>query len=394
MKRHRSAIISLAVLIVLALAAPSLPRAEAASAEFVLTTLETLQENYVDPVSAVTMLNAALVSLKQRTGVAPFDGPIPKGVSEARAAVLFTQRFDEVFSVVRARYSATDLAYAASAGMLESLHDSHTGFIPPGSDQGPRPHQSYARRGDRVSQDLRVRPRRRERASRRDPLLASQLAARARPGPAGESGRPGGGTPQHRRRPVAAELCHSTDDEPERQDRADGDHGAADPPGVDSHRCARRRGQRIGVGAARVRAAGAGAGGDRRRQDRRGGRDRDYGRSAGKRRDGGDRGAAPQRQGRALGGAWGHPGRTAVARDLRAHPGARQPVRSRGQPVEDTTGSPVRPAPPARRRRPLGRAHRLFWGDGSNRLSSSTVCPDIPLHSLPPPSSTPVPRES
>src|SRR5438309_3259653 len=131
MKRHRSAIISLAVLIVLALAAPSLPRAEAASAEFVLTTLETLQENYVDPVSAVTMLNAALVSLKQRTGVGPFDGPIPKGVSEARAAVLFTQRFDEVFSVVRARYSATDLAYAASAGMLESLHDSHTGFIPP-----------------------------------------------------------------------------------------------------------------------------------------------------------------------------------------------------------------------------------------------------------------------
>ena len=131
MKRHRSAIVSLAVLVVLALAAPSLPRAEAANAEFVLTTLETLQENYVDPVSAVTMLNAALVSLKQRTGVGPFDGPIPKGVSEARAAVLFTQRFDEVFSVVRARYSATDLAYAASAGMLESLHDSHTGFIPP-----------------------------------------------------------------------------------------------------------------------------------------------------------------------------------------------------------------------------------------------------------------------
>jgi carboxyl-terminal processing protease len=131
MKWCRSAIVSLAMLVTLALAAPSLPRAEAANAEFVLATLETLRENYVDPVSTVTMLNAALASLKQRTGVAPFDGPIPSGASEARAGVLFIQRFDEVFSMVRERYSATDLAYTASAGMLESLHDSHTGFIPP-----------------------------------------------------------------------------------------------------------------------------------------------------------------------------------------------------------------------------------------------------------------------
>ena len=131
MKRTRAALVLLAVLLVAALAAPSLPRAEAADASFVVTTLETLQQNYVDKLSAVTMLNAALDALSQRTGVAPFDGPIPSGVDGGRAGVLFSQRFDEIFSKVRERYSQTDLAYAAAAGMLESLHDSHTGFIPP-----------------------------------------------------------------------------------------------------------------------------------------------------------------------------------------------------------------------------------------------------------------------
>ncbi len=131
MTRCRSALVALAVLVVLTLAAPALPRAEATDAGFVLTTLETLRENYVDPVSAVPMLNAALATLTQKTGVAPFDGLIPSGVSDVRAGVLFLQRFDEIFSRVRERYSATDLAYTATAGMLESLHDSHTGFIPP-----------------------------------------------------------------------------------------------------------------------------------------------------------------------------------------------------------------------------------------------------------------------
>src|SRR5262249_14709027 len=74
-------------------------------------------------------------SLQRKTGVAPFDGPIPAGVPAGRAGELFTQRFDEILSKVRDRYSATDLAYAASAGMLESLHDSHTGFIPPAAYQ-------------------------------------------------------------------------------------------------------------------------------------------------------------------------------------------------------------------------------------------------------------------
>jgi len=81
------------------------------------------------------MLNAALATLTQRTGVAPFDGSIPPGVDDRRAGVMFSQRFDEILSRVRERYSPTDLAYTAAAGMLESLHDSHTGFIPPAAYQ-------------------------------------------------------------------------------------------------------------------------------------------------------------------------------------------------------------------------------------------------------------------
>src|SRR3984893_5570663 len=135
MKRTRGASVLLAVLLVVALAGPSLPRAGPPDASFVVTTLETLQHNYVDKLSAVTMLNAALEALSQRTGVSPFDGPIPSGVDDGRAGVLFSQRFDEILSKVRERFSPTDLAYAAAAGMLESLHDSHTGFIPPSAYQ-------------------------------------------------------------------------------------------------------------------------------------------------------------------------------------------------------------------------------------------------------------------
>ncbi len=135
MRQSRSFGVALAVVLVVALAAPSLPRAEAAGASFVITTLETLRHHYVDQVSTVTMLNAALGSLTQRTGVVPFDGPIPAGIDDERSSGLFTQRFDEIVSQAAGRYSATDLAYAAAAGMLESLHDSHTGFIPPAAYQ-------------------------------------------------------------------------------------------------------------------------------------------------------------------------------------------------------------------------------------------------------------------
>ena len=109
----------------------ALPQAAAADADFVLAALRTLQQNYVDVVPSPKMLNAALESLHKQTGAAPFAGPIPSTADDDRAAVLFAQRFNEILSQVAERYSATTLAYAAVTGMLESLHDSHTGFIPP-----------------------------------------------------------------------------------------------------------------------------------------------------------------------------------------------------------------------------------------------------------------------
>src|SRR5207302_9185410 len=135
MKRSRMIAALLAAVLAVTAAAPAIPRAEAADAGFVLETLQTLRENYVDPLSSVMMLNAALTSLEQKTGVSSFSGRIPQGVSDTLVSGLFTQRFDEIFSRVKGQYSVTDLAYAASAGMLESLHDSHTGFIPPAAYQ-------------------------------------------------------------------------------------------------------------------------------------------------------------------------------------------------------------------------------------------------------------------
>lgn len=131
MIRARLSSVLLAGLLAVSLVAPALPRAEAADAQFVLSALGTLQGNYVDKLPSGPLLNAALQTLVKKTGATAFDGPIPEGTSEAYAASMFVQRFDEILTKAGDRYSATDLAYAATAGMLESLHDSHTGFVPP-----------------------------------------------------------------------------------------------------------------------------------------------------------------------------------------------------------------------------------------------------------------------
>lgn len=129
-------------IVAVALALPPLPLAEAADAQFVLTALDTLQKNYVDPLPAPALLNAALDALRQKYTVSPFGGPIPAEAEDHQAQVLFTQRFSEILSQVNERYSATDLAYTAVAGMLESLHDSHTGFIPPAAFQEEKRRES------------------------------------------------------------------------------------------------------------------------------------------------------------------------------------------------------------------------------------------------------------
>lgn len=128
--RVRLTSLALAVALVAVLAAPVMPRADAASAPFVLSVLKTLQKNYVDQLAAAPLLNAALTTAEKKVGVQA-GAPIPDTASDDQASSLFTQRFGELTAQAAGRVTETDLAYAAVDGMLQSLHDSHTGFVPP-----------------------------------------------------------------------------------------------------------------------------------------------------------------------------------------------------------------------------------------------------------------------
>lgn len=131
--RRTSAAMSVVLigLLLAAMAVPAPVRAEGVGAPFVLRVLETLRDNYVDRLSSPQLLNAALESLRQQLNAAPFGEPIPSDVGDNEAAALFTQRFDQILSQVPVDRPAIELAFAAAGGMLESLHDSHTGLIPP-----------------------------------------------------------------------------------------------------------------------------------------------------------------------------------------------------------------------------------------------------------------------
>ena len=129
--RVRITSLALAAVLVAVLAAPVIPHADAASAPFVLSALRTLQKNYVDQLTPAPLLNAALTAAEKRAEAQALGGPIPETATDDQVASLFTQRFAEITSQAAGRASETDLAYAAVEGMLQSLHDSHTGFVPP-----------------------------------------------------------------------------------------------------------------------------------------------------------------------------------------------------------------------------------------------------------------------
>ena len=129
--RLRITSLALAAVLVAVLAAPALPRADAAAAPFVLSAFRTLQKNYVDALAAAPLLNAALTGAEKKAQAQAFGAPIPETATDDQAASLFTQRFSEIVSQAAGRVSETDLAYAAVDGMLQSLHDSHTGFVLP-----------------------------------------------------------------------------------------------------------------------------------------------------------------------------------------------------------------------------------------------------------------------
>lgn len=131
MRSLRVTAVVLVAVLAATLVAPVPPRAEAASAEFVLIALAQLQEHYVDPVRAVPLLNRALDAVTQEFHLRPPGPPIPEAASDQEAARLFSRRFDELVLQAGGHPSSTEMAFAAVTSMLESLHDSHTGFIPP-----------------------------------------------------------------------------------------------------------------------------------------------------------------------------------------------------------------------------------------------------------------------
>jgi carboxyl-terminal processing protease len=141
--RLRVTSVALIAVLIAVLTAPTMPRADAASAPFVLAALRTLEKNYVDPLTSAPLLNAALAAAAKKAAgdaaataahpAAPAGAiaPIPDAATDAQAASLFTQEFTAIVTQAGGRISETDLAFAAVDGMLQSLHDSHTGFVPP-----------------------------------------------------------------------------------------------------------------------------------------------------------------------------------------------------------------------------------------------------------------------
>jgi carboxyl-terminal processing protease len=106
--------------------------ASAANAALVLAAIRVLQEDYVDPVQPVPLLNAALAIVRKAANVGTDVIPdIPAGTPASDAASDFMSEFGK--AVHAGTMPETQLAYAATAGMLASLHDSHTFFLDPAS---------------------------------------------------------------------------------------------------------------------------------------------------------------------------------------------------------------------------------------------------------------------
>jgi carboxyl-terminal processing protease len=105
-------------------------RTDAANASLVAAALRVIEQEYVDPVDPVQMLNAATTVLRTGTHLGTDVLPdIRPGTPRTRAMAEFSAEFSRAARTGVA--PATDMAYAATAGMLASLHDSHTYFLDP-----------------------------------------------------------------------------------------------------------------------------------------------------------------------------------------------------------------------------------------------------------------------
>lgn len=104
--------------------------ATAADGSLVIAAIRVLQQQYVDPVQPVPLLNAAIATLRKAVHVGADALPdILPGTPESDAASLFTAEFSRAAQT--GVLPETQLAYVATEGMLESLHDSHTHYLTP-----------------------------------------------------------------------------------------------------------------------------------------------------------------------------------------------------------------------------------------------------------------------
>ena len=109
---------------------PQVPHATAADASLVIAALHILEQQYVDPLQPVSLLNAAVATLRKASGLGTDAlADIPTTLSEEEATSQFTAEFSSAAQA--ATMSETQLAYTATAGMLASLRDSHTYFLDP-----------------------------------------------------------------------------------------------------------------------------------------------------------------------------------------------------------------------------------------------------------------------
>ncbi len=131
LRRHMKAWLA-AVLAGALLLAPftQVQNASAADGWLVVAAIRVLQQHYVDPVQPVPLLNAAIATLRQATHTGPSILPdIWAGAPENEAASQFTAEFSRAAQT--GVVPETQLAYLATEGMLESLHDSHTHYLTP-----------------------------------------------------------------------------------------------------------------------------------------------------------------------------------------------------------------------------------------------------------------------
>jgi carboxyl-terminal processing protease len=126
----------IAVLLVTSLIGGIVP-AHAATGSLVLSAIDVLDRNYVDPIHPVDLLNAAIATMRQQTHAGAAALPdIPPATDPVSAERQFLAEFDR--AVQMGGVSPSQLAYNATAGMLASLHDSHVYYMDPARFQENR----------------------------------------------------------------------------------------------------------------------------------------------------------------------------------------------------------------------------------------------------------------